>query len=63
MFAIFRHCPAWGFDSLPENYRNNPFFTLDADIVFATEKPESPEEPHDEVRHQKKRGQRPLSVI
>jgi len=63
MFAIFRHCPAWGFDSLPENYRNNPFFTLDADIVFATEKPESPEEPHDEEAPEEERTEASLSDI
>ncbi|XP_078349678.1 uncharacterized protein LOC144634557 [Oculina patagonica] len=34
MFAIFKHKPDWGFESLSEKYRNSPFFTLDEDLIF-----------------------------
>lgn len=26
MFAVFRHNPDWGFEKLPDTYRNSPFF-------------------------------------
>ena len=26
MFAVFRHSPDWGFEKLPDTYRNSPFF-------------------------------------
>jgi hypothetical protein len=28
-FAVFKKNAAWGWDSLPMNYKNNPFINLD----------------------------------
>lgn len=32
-FAVFRNVPGWHWDKLPENYRNNPFLTLDDSVL------------------------------
>lgn len=32
--AIFRHIDGWHWEQLPEEYRNNPFFTLDNDVLM-----------------------------
>ena len=34
MFAIFKHKPDWGFESLSKKYRNSPFFTLDEVVIL-----------------------------
>jgi hypothetical protein len=33
--AIFRNVPEWNWDKIPEKYRNNPFITLDDDVLCA----------------------------
>lgn len=32
--AIFRHIDGWHWEQLPEEYRNNPFLTLDNDVLM-----------------------------
>ena len=56
-FAVFKHFPEWQWESLPENYRNNPFLSLDVEAPFSFSVNEEPislcehlpqvEEPHD----------------
>ena len=47
MFAVFRHNPDWGFDKLPDTYRNSPFFSLDEEIIFPVINIDTAEQPAD----------------
>ena len=38
-FAIFRHFPEWGWEKLPQQYRNSPLLTLDEPIIGISTKP------------------------
>ena len=56
----FKHFPEWQWESLPENYRNNPFLSLDEESLFSCPTNENPilhhgnlpqmEEPRDKQR-------------
>lgn len=32
-FAVFRHCPSWGFETILHSYRNRPYLTLDDEVI------------------------------
>ena len=47
-FAIFSHFPEWGWEKLPQHYRNFPLLTLDEAIIGISTKPVAePQEPLD----------------
>ena len=47
-FAIFSHFPDWGWEKLPQHYRNFPLLTLDEAIIGISTKPVAePQEPLD----------------
>ena len=47
MFAVFRHNPDWGFEKLPDTYRNSPFFSLDEEIIVPVINIDTAEQPAD----------------
>ena len=47
MFAVFRHNPDWGFEILPDTYRNSPFFSLDEEIIVPVINIDTAEQPAD----------------
>ena len=48
-FSVFKHFPEWQWESLPENYRNNPFLSLDEESPFSCPTNENPISHHDNL--------------
>ena len=39
-FAVFRHCPGWGWERLPNSYLGSPYLSLDQQAITSYIKPE-----------------------
>ena len=48
-FSVFKHFPEWQWESLPENYRNNPFLSLDEESPFSCPTNGNPISHHDNL--------------